>query len=139
MHTDENPGKNPDRKRITRLSLKRSGKIALLFLVFGAAWILISDTFSVRLFSNVQDIVQFAIIKGLIYVLLSTLLIFFLSYSNIKQIIRQSMTELRDKQHIEEQRYLLKALTDATTDLVFYKDAEFRYMGCNKAFEEFIG
>ncbi len=139
MHTEDNPDKNSDRKRITRLSLKKSGKIAVLFLVLGIAWILISDTVSARLFSNVQDIIQFAIAKGLIYVLLSTLLIFFLSYSNIKQIIRQSMTELRDKQSIEEQRYLLKALTDATSDLVFYKDAEYRYMGCNKAFEEFIG
>jgi len=134
MRTDE----NPDKDRITRLSLKKSSKIAFSFLVFGVAWILISDNISIRLFSNVQDVVQFAIIKGLAYVLLSTLLIFYLSYSNIKQIIRKSMIELRDKQHIEEQRYLLKALTDATSDLVFYKDAEYRYMGCNKAFEAFV-
>ena len=128
-----------DKKSTARLSLKRSSKIALSFLAFGTVWILASDIISARIFSNVQDVVEFAIIKGLVYVLLSTLLIFFLSYSNIKQIIQKSTIELRDKQHIEEQRYLLHALTNATSDLIFYKDSEYRYMGCNKAFEEFIG
>lgn len=121
------------------LSLRKSSTIALSFFVFGVSWILVSDNISAQLFSDVKDVVQFAIIKGLVYVLLSTLLIFFLSYSNIKQIIQKSMIELHDKQHIEEQHYLLKALTDATPDLIFNKDSAFRYMGCNKAFEEFMG
>lgn len=131
--------KNQDRARITRNSWIRSGKIALLFLAFGVAWILVSDTISARLFSNVQDVVQFAMIKGLTYVLLSALLIFYLSFTNIRQILHKSMIEVRDKKRIEEQHFLLKALTNASPDLVFYKDREFRYIGCNKAFEEFVG
>lgn len=131
--------RNQDRAWITRNSWKKSGKIALLFLAFGVTWILVSDTISARLFSNVQDVVQFAMIKGLIYVLLSALLILYLSFTNIRQILHKSMTEARDKKRIEEQHYLLKALTNASPDLVFYKDREFRYIGCNKAFEKFVG
>lgn len=79
-----------DKDRIIHQSIKRSVRIALSFFVIGTAWILISDTLSVRIFSNVQDIMQFAIVKGLLYVLLSTLLIFSLSYTNIKQIIQNA-------------------------------------------------
>ena len=131
--------RDPDKAWITRQSWKKSGKIALLFLVFGVAWILVSDIISAKLFSNVQDVVQFAIIKGLIYVLFSALLILYLSFTNIRQILQKSMIEARDKKQLEEQHYLLKALTNATPDLVFYKDAAYRYIGCNKAFEEFVG
>lgn len=131
--------RNQDRAWITRNSWIKSGKIALLFLAFGVVWILVSDTISARLFSNVQDVVQFAMMKGLIYVLLSALLILYLSFTNIRQILHKSMVEVRDKKRIEEQHYLLKALTNATPDLVFYKNKEFRYIGCNKAFEEFVG
>ena len=130
---------NQDRAWIARSSWIKSGKIALLFLAFGVFWILVSDTISARLFTDVQDVVQFAIIKGLTYVLLSTLLILYLSFINIKQILHKSMIEARDKKRIEEQHYLLKALTNASPDLVFYKDRELRYIGCNKAFEEFVG
>ncbi len=131
--------KNQDQAWVTQQSWKKSGKIAFFFLLFGVAWILISDTVSVKLFSDVQHVVEFAIIKGLTYVLLSTLLILYLSFTNIRQILRKSMVEAQDKEKIEEQHSLMKALTNATTDLVFYKDSDFRYIGCNRAFEEFIG
>lgn len=77
-----------DKDTILRLCLKKSGRIALSFFVFGTAWILVSDFLSARIFRNIQDVVAFAIIKGLVYVLLSTLLIFTLSYKNIKQILQ---------------------------------------------------
>lgn len=41
---------------------------------------------------------------------------------------------------IEKQKRLLKSLLDAIPDLIFYKDATSRYIGCNRAFaEDFIG
>ena len=130
---------NPDSAWITRNSWRKSGKIAFLFLLFGVAWILVSDIISAKLFSDVQDVVYFSIIKGLVYVLFSALLILYLSFTSIRQILQKSMIEVRDKKQLEEQHYLLKALTNATPDLVFYKDAAYRYIGCNKAFEEFAG
>lgn len=57
--------KHTDNKdRTVHLSLQRSSTIALSFLVFRVTWILVSDTVSAQLFSNVQDVVKFAIIKG---------------------------------------------------------------------------
>ncbi|MEW6264969.1 MAG: response regulator [Thermodesulfobacteriota bacterium] len=46
---------------------------------------------------------------------------------------RQVETELR------EQFNFLRVLMDTIPSPIFYKDAEGRYLGCNKAFEEFLG
>ena len=130
---------NSDKDRIVRPSLIKSGKIALLFLVFGVTWILVSDNIAFRLFGALRDVIYFSIIKGLVYVLLSAIFILYISYISFKQIFQKSAKEMQDRQQIEKQSSLLKALANSTPDLVFYKDSEYRYVGCNKAFEEFVG
>lgn len=50
------------------------------------------------------------------------------------------VTEQRRAQEaLAEQRALLEAVLEALPAPVFYKDAEGRYRGCNRAFEEFLG
>ncbi len=50
------------------------------------------------------------------------------------------VTEQRRAQEaLGEQRALLEAVLEALPAPVFYKDAEGRYRGCNRAFEEFLG
>jgi len=39
----------------------------------------------------------------------------------------------------QERQNLLTALMNSIPDLIFYKDADGKYMGCNKAFENFLG
>ncbi len=34
---------------------------------------------------------------------------------------------------------LLNSVIDSTNDLIFYKDKDFKYLGCNKSFERFVG
>lgn len=46
----------------------------------------------------------------------------------------QSLTE-----RLEEKQNLLHTLIDSIPDLIFYKDLEGRYFGCNRAFESFAG
>ena len=45
----------------------------------------------------------------------------------------------RTQQKVEEQLQFLQTLMDTIPSPVFYKNAEGRYTGCNKAFEEFLG
>jgi diguanylate cyclase (GGDEF)-like protein/PAS domain S-box-containing protein len=42
-------------------------------------------------------------------------------------------------QALFKQKQLLKSVVNATSDLIFFKDAEGRYQGCNEAFGEFVG
>ncbi|OQX20338.1 MAG: hypothetical protein BWK76_01820 [Desulfobulbaceae bacterium A2] len=43
------------------------------------------------------------------------------------------------EQQLVGQRALLRCLLDSIPDLIVYKDSLGRYLGCNRAFEEFIG
>jgi diguanylate cyclase (GGDEF)-like protein/PAS domain S-box-containing protein len=50
------------------------------------------------------------------------------------------VTELNDARRIiEKERMMLRATADISQDLIFFKDLESRFLGCNKQFEKFIG
>ncbi len=49
----------------------------------------------------------------------------------------QALNELNSA--LEHSDQLLFSLIDSIPDLVFYKNSNFIYLGCNKAFEEFVG
>ncbi|WP_137009941.1 sensor domain-containing protein [Aquitalea aquatilis] len=51
----------------------------------------------------------------------------------LEEKVRARTVELSQQLHFEEQ------LIDAIPGPVFYKDKDFRYLGCNKAFEAYIG
>jgi diguanylate cyclase (GGDEF)-like protein/PAS domain S-box-containing protein len=43
------------------------------------------------------------------------------------------------KSTIEKERVMLRATADLSSDLIFFKDLESRFTGCNKQFEKFVG
>ena len=50
------------------------------------------------------------------------------------------ITELRDTQkEVSDQLALIDALVDAIPNIIFYKDTEGRFLGCNKAYEDAFG
>lgn len=46
---------------------------------------------------------------------------------------------LESRRLLARERGILKGLIDSIPDLIFYKTADGKYLGCNKAFEKFIG
>lgn len=68
-------------------------------------------------------------------------------YNKWSQIVREKEHELQKlsktlaakTEESERSSRLLNEFMDATDDLIFYKDLEYRYIGCNKAFAEFVG
>ncbi|WP_435236309.1 EAL domain-containing protein [Psychromonas sp. PT13] len=43
------------------------------------------------------------------------------------------------KATLEKERIMLRATADISKDLIFFKDLEGRFLGCNKQFEKFVG
>ncbi|TEW55607.1 diguanylate cyclase [Psychromonas sp. RZ22] len=43
------------------------------------------------------------------------------------------------KQAVEKERVMLRATADISSDLIFFKDLNGAFIGCNKAFEAFVG
>ena len=61
------------------MSVRLSLKIALVYMVFGCAWILFSDQIILALISDAQLLTRLQTFKGWFYVLLTALLLFFYS------------------------------------------------------------
>ncbi|WP_019614537.1 bifunctional diguanylate cyclase/phosphodiesterase [Psychromonas ossibalaenae] len=58
------------------------------------------------------------------------------------QVSRDITEELANNDKLSSQNAVLNSVLNGTPDLIFYKDylnADGRYLGCNKAFEQFIG
>ncbi len=50
------------------------------------------------------------------------------------------VTEINEaKSLLEKERVMLRTTADISSDLICFKDLESRYLGCNQAFEQFVG
>jgi len=64
----------------------------------------------------------------------------FAELGELSEAIRQLMTDLAARrQDLNDQLFFLQNLIDTVPNPIFYKDAAFRYLGCNRAFEHYIG
>jgi PAS domain S-box-containing protein len=54
-----------------------------------------------------------------------------------QQALQNSNTSLQEQ--LDEQHQLLLNVTNSISDLLFYKDTDLRYTGCNQAFSNFLG
>jgi len=64
----------------------------------------------------------------------------FIASTDIQVGIVFDVSELNEaRREIEKEHIMLRAATDTSPDLVFFKDLESRFLGCNKEFERFIG
>lgn len=128
-------------------------KITMIYFVFGCVWIICTDLFAQFIFSEHSSILLISIIKGLFYVLITAILIYVLTYTAFKRIIaaQTAITVANDElqqsaklykslyQDHNKKQALLKSLINSIPDLIFYKNADSVYIGCNKAFEIFVG
>ncbi len=46
---------------------------------------------------------------------------------------------IKTKKLLEQEQIMLRASADSSNDLIFFKDLQSRFLGCNKQFEKFVG
>lgn len=121
---------NTKKKTLVYGAKKKALLIALIYLVAGVLWILLSDYYGSLL--KMGHFIWISLVKGLLYIALTGSLIYFLVYWAMRKIEEAAL-------EAEARESLLKALFDSIPDLIFYKDKDSIYRGCNNAFEDFAG
>lgn len=141
IHTKNNPARY------------KSLRITVIYFVIGCMWIFLSDRFVQLSFSNHSLVLIYSIVKGFLYVFATSLLIYGLIYPTLKgaldgkEALKNANAELGKSnkkykeliQDYNEEQALIKSLIDTIPDLIFYKDTNSVYLGCNMAFELFVG
>ncbi|MEB3277822.1 MAG: EAL domain-containing protein [Lyngbya sp.] len=100
--------------------------IVFIYCLFGSLWILFSDRVLDSLFfNNSQLITQFQTLKGWFFVFLTSGLLY--------ELIRRSQQSLQDSYS------LLHAIVEGTTDAIFVKDRQGRYLMVNSTCAQILG
>jgi len=132
---------------------KKALKITSVYFLLGCLWIIFSDQLAGQMFINISNLVLINIIKGLLFVMLTSFVLYKLIYVSFIKLIESEQTtkyaniELAESnlkyiklyQDLENKQTLLKSLINSTEDWIFYKNSDNKYIGCNEAFEDFIG
>jgi two-component system sensor histidine kinase UhpB len=107
-------------------------KLALIFLIFGITWILTTDSLLSVATNNASDVEKMQIYKGILFMILSALLIYFVSKK-----LYSSIESARNEQEKALQRY--NVLGMATNDAVW--DLNFKTGECftNRTLQEVFG
>jgi len=100
-------------------------RVVFLYAGFSGLWILLSDRVVAALFQDPAAMTLVSILKGWFFVAVTAIMLFVM------------VRRLVDKVASREAR--LQALLRAIPDLVWLKDPEGVYLGCNRAFERFFG
>ena len=113
--------------------------MALVYAVVGASWILLSDHVVEALFQDPAAIIAASLLKGWLYVGVTTLLLYFLVGQLLDRLYVTHQREIAS--YAEKQRTLdlLNAVVDNSDDAIFAKDVQGRYVLFNAAASRFVG
>lgn len=79
-------------------ALSKSLKITLIYYACGVLWIVLTDYFAELVFMSLADVMIVSVIKGLIYVLMTAILIFYLVYPTLKKLVASNERRKRSEE-----------------------------------------
>ncbi len=113
--------------------------VVLIYGIFAGLWILLSDAAVEALFSDPDQIIKASMMKGWLFVAVTTLLLYVL----VRHLLAQQgatsqcvINDLRAKQHVLD---LLSIVVDNTEDAMYAQDEDGRYLLFNRAACRFMG
>lgn len=107
-------------------------KVVLAYAVFAGLWILLSDKALGWLFSDPAQLVLASTMKGWLFVAVTSLLLFGFIRRRLDQALAASRRELDAQTETARALQLLAAVADNSSDAIFAKDLEGRYLLCNR-------
>lgn len=114
-------------------------RIVLAYAVFAGLWILVGDNALGSLFNDPTQIVIASTIKGWLFVAVTSLLLFGFIRSRLDQAMAASQRELEAQTEKARALQLLATIADNSTDAIFAKDLEGRYLVFNRECARVVG
>jgi PAS domain S-box-containing protein len=114
-------------------------RIVVVYAVFAALWILLSDRAIGLLFIDADALIRASMVKGWLFVAFTSLLLFILVRRLVGQLASAHRRELEREREQRQAPAMLAALAENTDDAIFIKDPEGRYLMLNRAASRFIG
>ena len=115
------------------------GRIVLLYTGFACLWILLSDRAVRLLFSNPATMMFVSSIKGLVFVLVTSALLFATLSSYVRGLMAREAATRREEWEKVRALHLLGVLSEASTDAIYVKDDEGRYILFNQEAGRVVG
>ncbi len=114
-------------------------RLVLAYAAFASLWILFSDTAMLWLFSDPAKIEVASILKGWLFVAVTSLLL----YGLVRRLLGQALALSRREHEAQTQKsrtqQLLAAIVDSSGDAIFAKDMDGRYLLFNRESERLTG
>lgn len=114
-------------------------RIVLAYAVFAGLWILLSDHALGWLFTDPDQLVLASTIKGWLFVAVTSLLLFGFIRSRLDQAMIASRREIEAQKDKARALQLLATIADNSTDAIFAKDLEGRYLVFNRECARVVG
>lgn len=114
------------------------GRVVAGYGVVAVLWILWSDALVELLFENIELLAAAQAWKGLLFVLVTTGLLFLFLRRVHARMQRQTEVELQALRREAQTAALLQALMDSSPDAIFAKDREGRYLLVNQETERMV-
>lgn len=114
-------------------------RVVLVYAVFAGLWILLSDKALEWLFSNPTQLMLASTMKGWLFVGVTSLLLFGFIRRRLEQALALSRRELEAQAEKTRALQLLAAIADNSSDAIFAKDLEGRYLLCNRETARVLG
>jgi PAS domain S-box-containing protein len=109
-----------------------------VYALFGGLWIYLSDTFLDSVVSDPAIIARISMFKGLVFIALTATLLYVLIARYVKQIGIHLAESKQAQELLARQKELLDIVVEGTTDAVYIKDLEGRYLLANAAVTKFF-
>ncbi len=121
-------------------------RVVLPYVILASLWILLSDQLTDLLFDDPFQIKLASMLKGWLFVVVTGALLIvllrrlLLDVEHSQQATREATETLQvATEALEQEHALLRTVLDAAPDLIWLKDAEGRYLACNRRCEAMFG
>lgn len=114
-------------------------KLALIYAVVSALYILLSDQLLYFLFSDPAKITFISTVKGWVFVFLTSVMLYFLVRTQVGVALEASRRQREVNEEKLRALLLLDSIASNSTDAIFAKDLQGRYLLFNREAERVIG